>query len=1068
MGTPLRHSSFVGGEVTPSVHARVDLQSYVSWLGTCRNFIVVPQGGVKNRSGTQFAARTKTGERVMLLPFKFSQGESYILEFGHEYVRFYRNGAQIQNVDSLIAQNDKTPQDGNQLLANDGVFGTIRAQRFVTPAIPTAIGVIDVRVGRKDGVADPLRVAIWSDVGGLPGSNIIDLDAGNISGPSASEIPLTESPGFSRFTANNPVQFAPSTTLWLVVDSFSPPGWVAGDPAVFVMDTRFAYYPQECRYFSNTNQWNLVANGLSLCFRIYGPDGGGLEASTPYSLSDVLEIKGRTAQSADIMFIPHHLHPPAELRRYAETAWSLSNLVNGPVSPAPAQPAVDADVTGDVNNPTKSWWYVVTAIEAATGSESFGSVPLNVVANISSIKRSKLTLPLAVTGASGYNVYRGRNYGVYGYIGTTGSTEFYDDGQAPDYTTCPILDPTPAIPDPAIATPVHPDAIVGPGQFTDQFWYSIVATNGVIDSYGSEPVLLTVVRFGYPILLPALPAGATTFKIFRGDGQRHLGYIATSAGPTYSNVGDVPNYSVTPTFKTPTQAPGPPPITFDAPGKYPSCAAFFDQRLILAGSDDAPDTIWGSQTGAFRNFGASSPAGDDDAFEFTLSARTVDRIGGLIAIRTLNAFTGSSEYVIQGSKAGSIGPSSIDAKAHAHYGSGEIAPLAVGGRVLFAQREGRAIREFRFDFQLDGYTAEDERSVLAKHMLEGHQIVDWAYAKGPDAVVWMVRDDGVLLGMTYLPQHDVIAWHRHDTDGRYESVACIPEGDETAVYVSVARTDVNGTDRRFIERFASRQVDDVAEGVFLDCSLTYHSPVLQNLALADGTWLADSHTIAGFAPGSPDYFIDAHIGSQIVFEDSDGNEYRATIRSIQSPIIVAVALERDVPAALQAILISTGTAWKHALRVFQFPHMIGLTVCALVDGNVVRDLVVDDDGNVTLPYAGATVTVGLPYTPEIETLDVNVDGKGQTVKKVTGKVWFEVRNSRGLFVGEPGGRMTEWKQRTVADGAVNMNAPTPLATMRDHVAISGGWGVNGRVILQQRDPLPCEIVSVTPEVTFGG
>jgi hypothetical protein len=146
---------------------------------------------------------------------------------------------------------------------------------------------------------------------------------------------------------------------------------------------------------------------------------------------------------------------------------------------------------------------------------------------------------------------------------------------------------------------------------------------------------------------------------------------------------------------------------------------------------------------------------------------------------------------------------------------------------------------------------------------------------------------------------------------------------------------------------------------------------------------------------------------------------------------------------------------------------VGATVDALVDGNVVKGLVVDADGNVTLPYAGSVVTVGLPYTSEIETLDINVDGRSlQTVQKVTGKVWFEVVASRGLWVGEQG-RMREWKQRKVADGAVNMGAAMPLYTGRAEVMISGGWGTSGRVVIQQRDPLPCEIISVTPEVTFG-
>jgi hypothetical protein len=747
---------------------------------------------------------------------------------------------------------------------------------------------------------------------------------------------------------------------------------------------------------------------------------------------------------------------------------------------------VAGDTVGSQFNPTKRWLYVVTAISATTGGESYASLPYSPIINLSSISPATVTIPNAVQGASGYNVYRGRNAGVYGLVGTTADLTFYDDGIEPDYTTAPLIDPVylnaPTTATPTIASLSSPcQSVFGTvPSFRPLYCVSAVGAGG--ESFASDirPIYLVGdVSAACPVTLTwGAIAGATGYRIFRtssipAEAVEGFGLVGASSGLSFIDSGAAPNFSQFPVITYQQQPPGAPPITFDAPGKYPSCAAFLDQRLILAGTDDAPDTVFGSRAGDYRNFAASSPAGDGDAFEFTLAALTVDRIKGLIHSRVLNVFTGSSEYVVQGSKGGAIGPSSIDAKAHAHYGSGELAPLAVGGRVLFNQEEGQSVREFRYDFQLDGYTGEDERSVLAKHLLEGHSIVDWAYAKGPDSVVWMVRDDGVLLGMSYLPAHDVIAWHRHETDGLVESVACIPEVGETGVYVSVFR-EVAGGFKRFVERFASRQITDVKDAVFLDCSLTYRSPDFTGrpLFFAENLWLADTQAYCGLNPVNAPYFVAAHVGSQVVFNDADGNEYRATILTIINGTTVGVLLQRDIPVALRAALTETtgtGTAWTHALKVFSFPHLgVGKTVSALVDGSVVDGLVVDSSGNVTLPEAGSTVTIGLPYTSELETLDINVDGRSlQTVKKVVGKVWFEVRSSRGLFAGESGARMAEWKQKQVVDGTPNAGAAMPLATMRDSVTISGGWGYNGRVLLRQRDPLPCEVLSITPEVTFG-
>lgn len=1082
MGSPLRHSSFVGGEVTPSLHARVDLEAYRAWLKTCKNFIVVPQGGVKNRPGTQLVIETKHSQRVMLLPFLFNQDEAYIIEAGDQYMRFVRNGAQVIVTDPTptLAENDKPIPDSSDGLTPGSGQGATRAQQFIATATAAfTISAVDIRIGRQGAIpfSAALSVSIWSDLAGVPDAIVIHDE--NMIGPLLDELPESAPPPLARWswtpTATFPTAptFPAGTVLHLVVTApnvapafaltalTGPPGsdnYVAGD---------YKYYD------AIHGGWNTLT-GFDLCFRVLGATPPGpIEIVTPYLADEVSDLKGRTAQSADVMFTPHHLHAPQELQRHDETSWVLMPLQKPPGSTPPAAVTVSGDGTGSAFNPIKDWWYVVTAISQGSGLESFGSPPVVVSLNISSVEPATVTIT-AVPLASGYNVYRGRNGGIYGYVGTTNDTIFHDDGQAPDYTVCPIPDPDyRPTPDPAIAAPVAPtvtpDTPINPANYHPLTWWYVVTAVTIAPAEESfrSPAVSAFVQLGvfgfvhYSATVHITPvAGADSYNVYRGPDVNHLGLIGSTATDSFVDTGNVPSYSIFPRVRAPFAAPGATPITFTAEGDFPSCAAFFDQRLILAGSDNAPDTIFGSRAGDYRNFNASSPAGDDDAFEFTLAALTVDRIKGIVHSRVLMGFTGSSEYVVQGAKGGAIGPSSIEAKAHAHYGSGDLAPLAVGGRVLFAQQEGQAIREFRFDFQQDGYTADDERSVLAKHMLEGHRIIDWSYAKGPDSVVWMVRDDGVLLGMTYLPQHDVIAWHHHETDGEVESVACIPEGGETAVYIAVKRGE-----RRFIERFASRQIDDIREAVFLDCSLTYRGDMVgRTLTLTAATWASDDH--GTFAITGADYLVAAHVGSQFVFFDAAGHEYRATILAVYTPLTGSVRFERDIPTELQAGIAS----FTHALRVFQFPHLgVGATVSALVDGGVVADLVVDADGNVTLPYCGSVVTVGLPYVSEIETLDVNVDGRSlQTVKKVTGKVWFEVRSSRGLWIGEPGGRMSEWKQRQVADGVVNANDPMPVATMRDSISISGGFGLNGRVIAQQRDPLPCEISSITPEVTFGG
>ncbi|KAF0146660.1 MAG: hypothetical protein FD153_7 [Rhodospirillaceae bacterium] len=168
------------------------------------------------------------------------------------------------------------------------------------------------------------------------------------------------------------------------------------------------------------------------------------------------------------------------------------------------------------------------------------------------------------------------------------------------------------------------------------------------------------------------------------------------------------------------------------------------------------------------------------------------------------------------------------------------------------------------------YTSES-LSLLAAHLFEGYRIIDWAYAPVPYGVVWAVRDDGALLSLTYLPEHQVVAWCRHVTDGHFKAVAAIPEGNETAVYVVVHRL-INNKAVQYIERFASRsfmalQEDpaqtpprgrpaldravDIKRAFFVDCGLSYDGSPTQfvgNLTHLEGcevVALADGNVVRG-------------------------------------------------------------------------------------------------------------------------------------------------------------------------------------------------------------------------------
>lgn len=100
MSTPSRRITYAfhAGEIAPAAHGRSDVERYNSALDILENWIVTPQGGLSRRMGSHFVNEIKnSARRPRLIRFEFSNVQAYILELGHLYIRFYRDGGRIEN-----------------------------------------------------------------------------------------------------------------------------------------------------------------------------------------------------------------------------------------------------------------------------------------------------------------------------------------------------------------------------------------------------------------------------------------------------------------------------------------------------------------------------------------------------------------------------------------------------------------------------------------------------------------------------------------------------------------------------------------------------------------------------------------------------------------------------------------------------------------------------------------------------------------------------------------------------------------------------------------------------------
>lgn len=500
---------------------------------------------------------------------------------------------------------------------------------------------------------------------------------------------------------------------------------------------------------------------------------------------------------------------------------------------------------------------------------------------------------------------------------------------------------------------------------------------------------------------------------------------------------------------------------------YPGTVVYYQQRLFFAASTKYPQTIWGSRTGDYKDFGKNNPIQDDDRIAYTYAGRQVNEIRHLIDIGSLVALTSGGEYQINGDQNKTLTPLSFAFSSQGSNGSSRLPPIAVSNIALFVQEKGSIVRDLAYSFDVDGYQGSD-LTILANHLFNGYQIVDWSFSIVPYSIAWCIRNDGKLLCLTYLRDQQVFAWSPQESPGdAFESTCSIGEGTEDAAYFVLRRT-VDGQTKRYIERLSSRSLD-IADAFFVDSGLSYdgrNTDTARTLTLTGGTddWdyrLPLDLTISGIA-----YFVadDVDAVIQLPYKENDEDKVlRLSIISITDANTVVVQANRNVPTSLQTTATSN---WSMARSKFAgLNHLEGRTVNILSDGNVEPQAVVTD-GKVSIGNAGAVVHIGLPIVSEMETLSVNVAGQETLLdkKKLITTVSLLVETSRGIWVGSPGGKLFEYAQREFEF----YDDPVDNASGVIEVPIDADWDKNGRIIISQSDPLPLAVLAVIPKVTAGG
>ena len=368
-----------------------------------------------------------------------------------------------------------------------------------------------------------------------------------------------------------------------------------------------------------------------------------------------------------------------------------------------------------------------------------------------------------------------------------------------------------------IAAPTAPTAtatIVGAPATTMSYSYVVttIATDEVSESAQSSVATCTNNLFTtgcYNTIAWTAVSGAARYNVYKQQGGLY-GYIGQTTGTSLKDDNIAPDLGKTPPIYD---------AVFAATGDYPGSVSYFEQRRCFAGTTNKPQNIWMTKSGTESVMSFSLPIRDDDRIAFRVAAREANTIRHIVPLTQLLLLTSAAEWRVSPVNSDAITPTTITVRPQSYVGANNVQPVVINNTLLYTAARGGHIRECAYNWQANGFISGD-LSLRAPHLFDSYDITDMGYAKAPLPVVWFVSSSGKLMGLTYVPEQQIGAWHQHDTDGVFESCAVVAEGSEDILYCVIKR-NVNGVDVRHIERMASRQFVDPADAFFVDAGVTY-------------------------------------------------------------------------------------------------------------------------------------------------------------------------------------------------------------------------------------------------------
>ena len=772
-------------------------------------------------------------------------------------------------------------------------------------------------------------------------------------------------------------------------------------------------------------------------FRIH-KDGGTvvdgssdpIEVSTPYGEDELADLK--FTQSADVMYLVHPLFAPRKITRTSHTAWSIAEVAfeRGPMQD---------DNTGTVT-------FLASArtgnVNVTASSSTFVSTDVGRLIKV----HDGVTKITSLTSAT--------------VVATT--VQENADGRSelmPAYTAATI---SAHEGDPSSTGLEHNDRYQDTaGQFIAQGFkegQKITVTGFTTGNNNNSSAIIVKVTEDTLLLAPS----ADVTDEAAGDSVTIAGDLTAS---TEWALG-----------------------AFSGTTGFPSAVAFYEQRLVFASTTAQPQTLFFSVGGSFEDFNGG--VNDTDALTYTLGSNQVNIIRYLQAGRVLLVGTSGGEFVVSSSEQAPLSPTNASVKRQATYGSANIQPVQVANTTLFIQRAKRKLRELIFDLNTDSYQAPD-LTILAEHITEGG-IKEMALQQEPDNIVWCVRIDGKLVGMTYRREENVIAWHEHTLGGK--SGACtvtVSDYANLAVGTTLKFTKSDGTTVTFTSEAAGGSAP-------ADTSLGFRPNESNNTtadniftrmnAHADFTVANPSAAIVTIEETNPSATGFLSCVSSDTTRLTTTNQTHALVESIATipgdlnEDAVYMVVQRTInlgtkryieffapfdfgSSAADAFFVDSGLSYTGtaATSMSGLNHLEGEVVSTLVNGATHPNKAVAS-GAITLDFSATKAHIGLLYKSTLQTMRIEAGGTEGTAQGKTKRIHEVVLRLFRTIGAKVGSSETELDRIPFRTSADEMDQSLGLFTGDKQIEFRSGFDSDGFIVVQQDQPLPLTVIGIYPRL----